>query len=164
MPYIPELLAMAGGNVRLYFGRRELNLSSVIQPGRRDAHYYVCGPHALIEGVRHEVAQAGISASQLHFEAFGYRRQTEDREAEVELRASGLTLPLKPGRPLLEAIEMAGGWIPADCRKGECGTCISNIVEGEVDHRDHCLSPEQRKSMMCPCVSWPVTDKLILDI
>lgn len=164
MPYADDLLELVPTFTQLYFSRTELELDRIIRPDRAGAHFYVCGPHALIEGVRQAVERAGVPASHLHFESFGYRRQPQDREVDLELRGSGNSLRVEPGRPLLEAIEAAGGWIPADCRKGECGTCISTILEGRADHRDHCLTPDQRETLMCPCVSWAATEKLILDL
>lgn len=164
MPYKDELLALSQSQTHLYFSRRELKLYRIIRSDRTAAHIYVCGPHGLIEAVREAAEQAGIAASRLHFESFGYRRQPQDQPVEVELRTSGISLWVEPGRPLIEAIEAVGAWIPSDCRKGECGTCITSILEGAVDHRDHCLTIEQRQTLLCPCVSWARTNKLTLDL
>jgi ferredoxin len=87
-----------------------------------------------------------------------------DREIELVLRSSGISILAEPGRPMMEAIEAAGVWAPAECRRGECGTCAATIVEGRGDHRDHCLNAEQRFHAICTCVSWAAGDRLVLDI
>ena len=52
------------------------------------------------------------------------------------------------------------------CREGICGTCEATVLEGEVEHRDFVLSPEERteQQRMMVCVSRCGGDRLILDI
>ena len=49
----------------------------------------------------------------------------------------------------------AGVLALSSCRVGTCGTCETPIIEGEVDHRDSVLSPEEQDDnfAMMICVS-----------
>ena len=164
MPYRDTLLEIAKDRVKLYTSRAAFDIPDVIRRSHPRTYVYVCGPYSLIETVREIARGGGIAASRIHFESFGYRRMPGDREIELVLRSSGISILAKPGRSMMEAIEAAGVWTPAECRRGACGTCAATIVEGRGDHRDHCLSAEQRFKAICTCVSWAAGDRLVLDI
>lgn len=92
---------------------------------------------------------------------------SEDRSFEVELRRSGQTLDIPSDRTALEVIEEVLGDIPWGCRQGQCGACATDVIEGEVDHRDEVLSEEEQKSgcgIMMICVSRAKGDRLVLDL
>lgn len=164
MAYRETICQMAPGRVKLYVSRGQFDLAETLQASVPGTHIYVCGPHSLIEATRRAALVAGFARQRVHFEAFGYRQMPGDRPVDVELRNSGMTIRVAPGRPLLAAIESAGIWVPADCRRGECGTCVASVVEGEAEHRDHCLTPVDRLTSICTCVSWATSDRLILDL
>jgi ferredoxin len=54
----------------------------------------------------------------------------------------------------------------ASCREGICGTCEQTVLEGDVDHRDSVLSPEEQAAndTMMICVSRCRSDRLVLDL
>lgn len=162
--YRDEISALAGPRASFYVSAPELALRSILVPQAHSTHVYLCGPYGLIETVRSHALAAGFPPASIHYESFGYRRDPKHRVVEIELRNSGLTLTAEPGQSLLEAIEASGVWVPSDCRRGDCAACITTLVEGEADHRDHCLTQEQRTQLICPCVSWARTDWLVLDI
>jgi ferredoxin-NADP reductase len=164
MPYREVLTEIAQKRATIYLSRVDFDLAGILKRGEPGTHVYVCGPHSLIEAVRETALGAGIPAMSIHFESFGYRRMPTDRQIALELRNSGITILVDPGRSLLEAIEAVSIWAPAECRRGECATCVTTIVEGQGDHRDHCLTPEQRSNSICTCVSWAAGDRLVLDI
>ncbi|MFS2031215.1 2Fe-2S iron-sulfur cluster-binding protein, partial [Curtobacterium sp. CT11-45] len=49
----------------------------------------------------------------------------------------------------------AGAFVLSSCREGTCGTCETPVLEGEVEHRDTVLSPEEQADdrTMMVCVS-----------
>ena len=164
MAYREVVTEIAQDRASIYVSRAEFDVARILKPSKPETHVYVCGPHSLIEAVRQTALGAGILSQRIHFESFGYRRMPTDRPVKLELRNSGITILADPGRPLLAAIEEAGIWAPADCRRGECATCVTTIVEGEGDHRDHCLTPAQRSNSICTCVSWAAGGRLVLDM
>jgi ferredoxin len=59
----------------------------------------------------------------------------------------------------------AGVLIPSTCREGICGSCETTVLQGEIDHRDSVLSPEERATndTMMVCVSRARSPRLVLD-
>jgi ferredoxin len=84
----------------------------------------------------------------------------------VEPRRSRQVLEVTAGQSVLQAMEEAGLYAPSDCLRGECGTCAVRIVEGEVVHRDMCLSQADRHTarLMTPCVWRSMGERLVLDL
>ncbi|WP_028300920.1 2Fe-2S iron-sulfur cluster-binding protein [Oceanospirillum beijerinckii] len=65
---------------------------------------------------------------------------------------------------LLDAMLDVGIEHPHSCKTGACRSCAIKVVEGDVDHKDQCLSPSERKTQLCPCVSRSHSDLLLLDL
>jgi ferredoxin len=85
---------------------------------------------------------------------------------EVECQASGVTVTVPADKSILDALFDAGLDVPCSCQQGICGTCETQIISGEADHRDSILSDEERaanKSMMI-CVSRAKGTRLVLEI
>ena len=164
MPYRENVREIAGGRAHIYSSRNAFDLAAILARAQPGTHVYACGPHSLLEATRVLAQSAGILRSNIHFESFGYRRLPADGPVQLELANSGVTVDVLPGRPLLEIIEGLGIWAPAECRRGECGMCITTIREGLGNHRDHCLTQEERAVSICICVSWSATERLALDI
>ena len=77
----------------------------------------------------------------------------EPNEFEIYLVWSERTLIVRPGETALAVLLAAGVPIEPGCQTGGCGACATEFVEGDVDHRDVCLSPQDRERLFCPCVS-----------
>jgi len=69
-------------------------------------------------------------------------------------------------RSILEVLEENGFEVPFSCREGLCGTCLTNVLAGEPDHRDYVLSDEERASgkLMTICCSRAKSASLTLDL
>jgi ferredoxin len=50
----------------------------------------------------------------------------------VTFAVSGVSAALDTNETILEAAETAGVEIPYSCRVGECGVCVTRLLEGEV--------------------------------
>ncbi|HEX3680287.1 MAG TPA: 2Fe-2S iron-sulfur cluster-binding protein, partial [Galbitalea sp.] len=51
------------------------------------------------------------------------------------------------------------------CREGTCGTCETEVIEGEIDHRDSFLSEVERESgLMMICCSRALSERIVLDL
>ena len=85
---------------------------------------------------------------------------------EVELAFSGLELTVPPERSILEVVEEAGVLVLSSCREGTCGTCEVRVMDGEIDHRDSILTPDEQAAndVMYVCVSRSVGPKLTLEL
>jgi ferredoxin len=71
-----------------------------------------------------------------------------------------------PEKTVLEVIEEAGVLLLSSCREGTCGTCETQVMEGEVDHRDSILTPDEQaaNTVMYPCVSRSACPRLVLEL
>ena len=169
MAYRELARQLAGDNFHAYYSQspnpNPLDLMALLGEYRPGRHAYVCGPGRLMQAVIDAAHQLGWSDDCVHRESFGARSETSDRAIEVELALSGMTLRVEPGTTILDALIDAGAFVAYECKRGECGTCQTRVIEGEPIHRDVSLSEKQRSDdqLMCTCVSWASTERLVLE-
>lgn len=143
---------------------QSLDLHELLATPEPGVHVYVCGPRSMISAVREITAAQGWSISQIHFESFGAQPLAEDKEIRVTLAKSNRTITVPADRSILDTLLDANVAVPHDCKRGECTMCITPVLGGEPDHRDICLSPEDKASSMCVCVSRALGQELQLDL
>lgn len=144
-----------------------LDLAAILGEPTPSTLVYCCGPAGLIDAV--EEYCRSWPAGSLHVERFAAKdvpHEGEDREIEVELAASGMTLIVPAERSILEAVEKSGAAVLSSCTEGICGTCETTVLDGEVDHRDSVLTDDERaeNDTMMICVSRAKGDRLVLDL
>lgn len=129
------------------------------------SHLYVCGPKGLIAAVIDAARALGWPADAVHYELFtGVLANDGDRRFRVTVADSGFSYEVGPGQTILEVLEQAGLPVMADCRRGECGVCMTTVVSGVPDHRDASLTDSERAQgkLICPCVSRSHSDEIVL--
>jgi ferredoxin-NADP reductase len=135
---------------------------------------YVCGPVGLLRAVQQAAESAhGIDQDVVRFELFS-RAGLEPAETaslnadnyELVLTESGHTLRLAPEANILDVVLALGIEVENDCRDGICGSCLTKIRSGTVDHRDLVLTKKERAAMdrMHICVSRPACPRLELEL
>jgi ferredoxin-NADP reductase len=145
-----------------------LDLASVLGMPQPDTLVYCCGPEGLLAAVEKYCQDWPPGA--LHLERFSAKPQAPAAEAdssfELVLERSGLTLTVPPEKSVLRVIRDAGVSVLASCLEGVCGTCETEVVDGEVDHRDSVLNEEERASneFMMVCVSRCRSARLTLNL
>ncbi|KQR88585.1 PDR/VanB family oxidoreductase [Microbacterium sp. Leaf179] len=169
MAFVDELVAQYGDRVEVYAadeGRR-LDLAEYFGTPVSRTVVYSCGPARLLESL--DAAMAGWPRGSLHVERFEAKVLGPPVWAEpfeVDLMMSGLTVTVPPERSILDVVEEYGAVVPSSCRVGTCGTCEVAVVDGEVEHRDSVLSPEEQdanRSMMV-CVSRAACGRITLEL
>jgi vanillate O-demethylase ferredoxin subunit len=133
-------------------------------PGER---IYCCGPTPLMEAVKSLSEQ--LPPDTVRFEWFAVPESDEPQESDgftVRLERSGKEFQVPADKSILEVLEENGFELPFSCREGLCGTCVTNVLAGEPDHRDYVLSDEERESgkMMTICCSRSKSESLTLDL
>jgi CDP-4-dehydro-6-deoxyglucose reductase, E3 len=92
--------------------------------------------------------------------------QQETAATLVTVLDIGQTFRCPPDELILDAGLEAGIGLPHNCRGGACGTCKSQILEGEVDHgwvMSFAISDEEKASGKCLiCQSRPLTPTLVI--
>lgn len=143
---------------------QRLDLNELLATPKPGVHVYVCGPRGMINAVREMAATRGWALSQIHFESFGAQPLADDKEIRVHLARSNRTITVPAERSVLDVLLDANVVVPHDCKRGECTMCVTPVLDGEPDHRDFCLSPEDKASSMCLCVSRAQGKELQLDL
>ncbi len=163
-----RIVQLAGDRAHFYASRdphgQRLDLVCLLSMPGPGVHVYICGPRRMISAVREVAAAQGWLSAQIHIESFGFQPMADDRPVRVHLAKSNMTLTVPAKRSILDALLDAGMSVPHNCKRGECTMCTTRVLSGEPDHRDLCLSPEERVSSMCVCVSRAKGDELQLDL
>lgn len=166
MALVDELITSHPGRVHLYPGdeRARLDLAALFSEMKPFTITYCCGPARLIEAVEDAGAGRQVKVERFEPKEFGAPVWTEP--FDVELAFSGDTLTVEPGRTVLEVLEENGTLVLSSCREGTCGTCETRVMEGEIDHRDSILSPDQQAAndVFYPCVSRAACPRLVLEL
>lgn len=135
---------------------------------------YVCGPLGLLRAVQ-SAADSVLGPDQdvVRFELFSRAGLDPPESAALDadhyqlvLTKSGHTLRLEPEANILDVVLALGVEVENDCRDGICGSCITHVVAGTVDHRDLVLTKKEQAAMdkMLICVSRPTCPRLELEL
>jgi ferredoxin len=164
-----EVLSAKGDTVDLWLEdeRGYPDLPSILSAVPEGTLVYTCGPSAMIDAVRDEHARHDHLGT-FHFERFAASGpvDTSGGSFEVELRSSGRVLTIPEGRPILEVVRDVLPDQPFSCEEGYCGECETGVLEGEPDHRDDYLTPDEQETneVMMICVSRCKGARLVLDL
>lgn len=171
MAYLDELVERYGDRIHAFpedeTGR--IDLERFMGIPRAKMLVYACGPEPLLAAL--EDWARGWPPGVLHTERFvasALDSGAATEPFEVELMRTGTTVTVQPDQTVLEALEDVGVRVLSSCRAGVCGTCETDIVSGEVDHRDAVLSAEDkadhRSMMVCVSRAAATCPKLQLDL
>jgi ferredoxin-NADP reductase len=168
MAYLRHPL-VAGARSRVVASQEDgrVELAEAIGAIPAGAKVYACGPERMLAGL--EELAAGWQKGVLRLERFHAKPMAESLSSEafdVECRRSGITVTVEKDCSILSMLEAAGIPVPSSCLEGVCGTCETTLVDGEAEHRDSILSPDEREAneTMMICVSRATTPRLVLDI
>ncbi|MGF6767712.1 ferredoxin-NADP reductase [Paraburkholderia sp. GAS199] len=162
-------------HVRLHIGvvREGLDdeLTACMEGVQAGAQVYTCGPPQFMARVT-TVASRYVPEESVHLERFGadVAQDSASNETldtfEVELSQSGRRVKIESHQSIVDALAAVGVQIDTSCGEGVCGTCMIDVVSGEPDHRDHCLSKAERAAndVICCCVSRSKSPVLVLDL
>lgn len=122
-------------------------------PNLRDKKFFLCGPPSFMEVVGNILADLKVNPERIRQEVFGgtgsdskaLTQTTTERAFTVEFAKSQKTCSVREGQTLLEAAAEAGVHIPSACRQGQCGTCKTRLLKGQVRMTaENGLDPESR--------------------
>ena len=159
-------------NVNFHFddgpAEQKIDLVAQLKAPSPDAHLYVCGPKGFMDAVLATARDAGWGESQIHFEYFAGQdaHSASDRHFDVVIKSSGRVIRVEAAETVVHALGAQGIDIPTSCEQGVCGTCITRVLEGEVDHRDLYFMEEERakNDQFTPCCSRAKSARLVLDL
>lgn len=128
---------------------------------------YCCGPEPMLNAVL--AAEGELCGGKVRLERFAAASNADAAPKagfEVELVSCGTVLPVGPEQSILGVLRDHGLPIEFGCAEGLCGACMTDVIEGEIDHRDGVLTPEEQagNAFMCICVSRARSARLVLDL
>jgi ferredoxin-NADP reductase len=169
MAFLPELEALLGNDLVVHADAERgcpFGISALLDACGADDRIYVCGPKPMLDAVLAQTQARGWGHDRVHFELFTTPvAAAGDQPFEVELAQSGQRFTVPPGQSILDCMIEHGCDPMFDCKRGECGVCVTPVLEGEIDHRDYVLTASEKAEgkLIQVCVSRARGQKLVLD-
>lgn len=168
--FYEELCGLARHSAQFHFDDecgQVLDVAAAIAGLQDGERIYCCGPTPLMDAVK--TLTAHLPAGTVRFEYFSVPDSDGPQESnafKVRLERAGVEFEVPENKSILEVLEEHGIEHPFSCREGLCGTCLTDVLAGEPDHRDYVLSDEERASgkMMTICCSRSKSPQLVLDL
>jgi vanillate O-demethylase ferredoxin subunit len=160
----------AQAHVRLDEGpaAQRLDIAKLLAAQPVGTHLYVCGPQGFMDAVLGAARAAGWSEERLHYEFFAadVAPKAGDGSFDVKIASTGQCVRVAADQTVAQALAAVGVAVMTSCEQGVCGTCITRVLDGQVDHRDMFLTPEEqaRHDQFTPCCSRATTACLVLDL
>ncbi|GCD99069.1 1,2-phenylacetyl-CoA epoxidase subunit PaaE [Embleya hyalina] len=180
--HLVHVLSREPREARLLSGRLDAErlralLTSLVAVHDAD-HWWLCGPHGMVEDARRVLADFDVPGDRVHRELFHAEDeapQTVDHRdsaptgpvSRATLTLDGRTTPiaLPRDRSILDGAQLVRSDLPFACKGGVCGTCRARVSDGEVDMRRN-FALEQAEvdaGYVLTCQSYPVSDVLTVD-
>ncbi len=171
-PFLAELKAAPfAERVRVHLSAgpqgRRLDALATLMGAPTGAHVYVCGPVRLQDGVTAAAEQLGWPSTRVHRERFTADVDRKGEPFTMVAQRSGVTVEVPSERSIVQVLADYGVVVPISCEQGVCGTCVTRVVSGEVDHRDLYLSEQERalnERMTVCCSRGQPGGTLVLDL
>ncbi|WP_066949248.1 1,2-phenylacetyl-CoA epoxidase subunit PaaE [Streptomyces lushanensis] len=141
-------------------------------------HWWLCGPHLMVQEAQRLLAELGVPSDRVHRELFYADDQPvrsvrhEDAavagpvsQVTITLDGRTTTAPLPRGTALLDAAQRTRPDLPFACKGGVCGTCRARVTEGEGDMRRNFAleDSEVAEGYVLTCQTFPVSETLAVD-
>jgi ring-1,2-phenylacetyl-CoA epoxidase subunit PaaE len=141
-------------------------------------HWWLCGPHGMVDDARALLAELGVPAGRVHQELFyvddvppepvrGDEETVSGPSSSVTVVLDGrsTTLALPRDVPVLDSAQKVRGDLPFACKGGVCGTCRARVTDGEVEmRRNYALEPaEVEAGYVLTCQTLPRSEAVTVD-
>ena len=164
--------ASFAGRVRYHFSEehamQRFDIERTLDRQSPGTHLYVCGPAGFIDAVMFTARQRGWPDGQLHCERFmsNARMPAVTHAFDVQLASTGKVYRIPEHKTVTASLAEQGVRIPTSCERGVCGTCVTRVIAGDVEHLDCVLTDAERErdGHFTPCCSRAKGELLVLDI
>jgi len=141
-------------------------LAELIEPYRR-YESFVCGPEPFMLLAQRLL---GDTVHMERFESLAHNpflssQPGEERLLQVTIDGQTLRLPWPAGKRLLDVLIDRGLNPPFSCRQGNCGTCATRMVHGDVELVNNEILEEEdfAEGYILACQALPLTDEVHVD-
>lgn len=145
-------------------GEQLLDIPSLVGSPSAGANLYVCGPQGFMDAVID--AASNWDPSAIHREYFSVGESHEnDANFKVMINSTGQVIDIPEELSITEALEQQGIHIPVSCEQGVCGTCMTQVIEGDIEHHDYYLTDPEKEAgdVIIACCS-RAKGTLVLDL
>jgi len=160
-----EELAAFGDHVRIHVSSASgrLDLASLLAGSAPDTDVSACGPTGFTDALAN-LADTLPPGCRLHLERFEPRPRTfrPNEGFAVVCTRSERTIEVPASQTMLNALQAAGVGVGGSCRRGVCGSCAVQVLDGEPEHRDS-LTTDDASRTMYPCVSRSLSPTLVIN-
>jgi ferredoxin-NADP reductase len=170
LAFLKEIEALCGDRLALHTDDTAgcfFNVEGLFSSLMSGEPLYCCGPRAMIDAAIAAAKIRGWADGRLRFELFtAAAPQSGDQPFEVVLKSTGESFLIPPNKTILDVLIDAGKDPLHDCKRGDCGICQVQVLEGVPDHRDYILSDAEKAEgkKMQICVSRSKTSRLVVDL
>jgi ferredoxin-NADP reductase len=170
LAFIGDIERLCGPHLALHAddtAGRVFDVDGLFASLKAEEPVYCCGPRAMIDAALSAAKARGWVEGRLRFELFTVAGpQAADGPFEVVLKSSGESFLIPPDKTILDVLIEAGKDPLHDCKRGDCGICQVQVLEGVPDHRDYILTDAERAegTKMQICVSRSKTPRLVIDL
>lgn len=140
-------------------------------------HWWLCGPHGMVQDAQQVLAKLNVSNERVHRELFfadepiqATRREeptTDGPVSEVTITLDGrsTTAGLPRDSTILDSAARIRPDLPFACKGGVCGTCRARVTQGEADmRRNYALeTAEIDAGYVLTCQTYPLSETLSVD-
>jgi ferredoxin-NADP reductase/mono/diheme cytochrome c family protein len=102
-------------------------------------YFFICGPPPFMDASRGILLGLGVTPERIMQESFGApppaivsSAAPPEAGAVIHFVRTGKACTVRSGQTVLEAAEEVGVAIPFSCRQGQCGTCKTKLLAGNV--------------------------------
>ncbi len=155
-------------------GRMSIDLIRKLVPSNQ-VPFYMCGPPTFMHDMFAALRDWGVPESLINFEAFGpasvRKTKTTNKTATngnagpefgVTFGKSAVDIRWRSeSQSILDLAEQSGVNIQSGCRAGNCGTCQTRLVSGQVCYINDAAHAECEPGHVLTCVARPTSDVIV---
>ena len=139
--------------------------------------FFLCGPENMINTVKTDLRNKGITEKNIHFELFSTKVEEMDNSEAFGETLNGETtitiildeeeetFSMKKEKSILEVALEKGLDAPYSCQGGICSSCLAQVIEGKavMDVNSILSEEEVEDGLILTCQAHPTTDKITID-
>jgi len=136
---------------------QKLDAAATLGSPEKGTHLFVCGPNGFMDWIINTARELGWSDENIHREYFAAAPidTSTDDTFQVRIASTGATHTVSKDQTIIQVLESNGFGVPVSCEQGVCGTCLTRVLEGDIEHRDMFLTDSEKAAndQFTPCVS-----------
>ncbi len=136
---------------------QKLNPVALLANPAPTTHLYICGPTGFMNWVIDTAKRQGWSEPTIHREYFAAEEidTSGDESFQIQIASTGQVFTVEKDQCATDVLAANGFPIDVSCSEGICGTCLTKVLSGDIEHRDMFLMDSEREAndQFTPCVS-----------